>query len=478
MMTKTFTFKLWGILLLIVFAIVACDRDESIGDIDDSSKLENVGVLKAKEILKETFPQTKSGVFFIIPDLTNITQQAFNNSSDKITIAPLKIDGDNGYHRIYLFKMNDKIQKIICSMYVTDISNSKTFSGVILMRNIDGSFREAARFSEGKMVSYFKEKKVIQTKSSTPYGRFTLFASSLPFSHVDKYLDEVVVKAKKPQESGGCGFKPYFGEPYFLKPYVSGRKAFREWNFGKGGGYSPNPTPEVDDKEIENTKVGCIKDALEAGGNTSLINKLLKGFKLENSEIDVTYKMQDKVYSKKGNEVNGLCEYNKTTKQMTIFLSKTEMDKYSFLEAARTILHETFHAHLYAMVNLKDNGDHNTIPDADGIDFKNTWKEYIKLHPKEQQHNWMAERYISLMKKGLADLYSNWDIKTRTRFEDYYGVSDANRDFMFECIAWHGLLGKNHDMTEAGKEFYKKNGKAYEEMKSNTISGISKDCPF
>ncbi len=162
---QTFQIKLFAILFFTALSFFSCEKDEVIQETKEKAiVLEDIDIDEAKEILKETFPITKSGDFLIRPDFSKIVQQSFNNSSNKITIAPVEIRGEkDGYHRIYLLKKDERVYKMICSMYSTDSRATTTFTGIILMRNIDGSFREAARFQNDKMVSYFEKK--IQTRS-------------------------------------------------------------------------------------------------------------------------------------------------------------------------------------------------------------------------------------------------------------------------------------------------------------------------
>ncbi len=346
----------------------------------------------------------------------------------------------------------------------TYLQRNKSFDGWILFSDLDNKRVNGWQYQDGKITAQLKPSDTVRTRASVVMCRTIYEVTSTDWYSNEEYIGTSVWVDEREecwlayltQDGGGRGGGGGIG--------------------GGGGTPSYDTAPEVDDKEMEGTKAGCIKDALEAGGNTSLINKLLKGFKLEGAPINLTYKVQDKVYNKDREEVNGLTKPT-SDNEITIYISKTKMVDYSFLETARTILHETLHAHLYAMIAAENNEGYNTIADADGIDFKKTWREYIKLHPKkQQQHNWMADRYISLMKKSLSDLYEQWgevNSVTKDRFENIYIDSEATRDFMFECIAWHGLLE-----TEAGKKFYKEKGKEYKDMKKFTISAISKDCPF
>lgn len=184
-------------------------------------------------------------------------------------------------------------------------------------------------------------------------------------------------------------------------PYVynMGGNRFVYYHGNSGGGSSSGnrtfPIPVViEDESFKNTKADCLKDELEKGGATSILNKLLDGFKFDKSNIDIVYKVEDKVISSKtGNEVNGRCtrpiEQPNGRLKITIEISQDRMNSQSFLETARTLLHETFHAHLFGMVI--DPNLYNSL----GEDyFETAWEKYKRTHSEETQHNWMADNYI------------------------------------------------------------------------------------
>ncbi len=270
-------------------------------------------------------------------------------------------------------------------------------------------------------------------------------------------------------------------------PYVynMGGNRFVYYHGSSGGGSSSIgnrtfPIPVViEDESFKNTKADCLKEELEKGGAESILNKLLDGFKLDKSNIDIVYKVEDKVISStSGKEINGVCRFEQITSdsyKSTIILSQNRMNSQSFLETARTLLHETFHAHLFGMT--VDEDLYNSLGEAD---FNDVWEQYKLTHPNETQHNWMADNYIKYMKEGLEKIYNNWDERKRTRFENY--VNDVeygnDRDLMFTCLAWQGLLGKDHNKTVEGAKFYQENGAKYDAVHQYVISMLTKNCPF
>ncbi len=241
-----------------------------------------------------------------------------------------------------------------------------------------------------------------------------------------------------------------------------GGNYYRGSGGGGGGEDLPDPTPEVDDKEITGTKVYSVKKKLEKGGNTSLINKLLKGFELSNSNLDVIFQIENL-----GDSINGKTIHNPNTGKISIIINSQTMNR-SSLELARTILHECLHAHIFA--KLYQGELHNSLPEPN---FERDFKEYDKIFgEKQSQHNYMADKYREHMKEGLRKYFQNESYYQKTitylKGNNYW----VDEDFMLECLTWTGLK-----KTKAWKNFIKntENKKKYDEQYQFIISQLPKE---
>ncbi len=237
---------------------------------------------------------------------------------------------------------------------------------------------------------------------------------------------------------------------------------------GSGGsstgntGRKPDPVPEIDDEEIEGTKVGCVKEKLEKGGDASLLSKLLKGFKLSNSNLDVIFHVENL-----GSSVNGITRHNPNTGEISVIINSQMMNR-SSLQLARTVLHECFHAHMFG--KLHQGKLHNSLPEPN---FEKDFKEYEKKFGEDNaQHDYMADKYRKHMKEGLREYFRN---------ESYYQNAISNfdgnmywkgEDFMLECLTWTGLK-----KTNAWEGFIKDatNKKKYDEQYQFIINQLPKE---
>lgn len=191
----------------------------------------------------------------------------------------------------------------------------------------------------------------------------------------------------------------------------------------------------IEDSTFINSVANCVKDKLESG---NILNDLIAGFDLDASKIDVTFKVEDL------SGLNGKCVFNKTTLQMEIIIDIDRLNA-SSMELANTILHESFHAHIYG--KLYDPELYTgPFPEPN---FKEDFEAYRIKYGDSSQHNYMADKYITYMKQGLNDYFNTESYQSAflnyvSDMTSYYGT-----DFMLECLAWSGLKE-----TEAWSEFY------------------------
>jgi hypothetical protein len=193
--------------------------------------------------------------------------------------------------------------------------------------------------------------------------------------------------------------------------------------------------PKVIDTDVSfvGTKAECVKLKLENG---SIINTLLAGFDLDQSLIDVTYKVGNLTGA------NGECFLN--GRRIDITIDQDRLNATS-MELANTILHETFHAYIYG--KLYDSKLHTGLcPEPNFVDDFETYKQQFG---DQSQHNYMANKYIEYMRNGLQDYFGGESY--RTTFLNYVGDMTQwyGEQNLMECLSWSGLKG-----TVAWSEYY------------------------
>ena len=210
--------------------------------------------------------------------------------------------------------------------------------------------------------------------------------------------------------------------------------------YNGGGGTSSIPNlpglPKIIiDPTFKDTEAECVKNKLDNG---KILQSLLSGFELDETNIELTFKVGDLTGA------NGKCEWNNEGK-MEITIDTDRLNAPS-IELARTILHESFHAYIFA--KLYEEKMHTELcPEPD---FERDFNDYKAKYSEvgSTQHNYMADKYLTYMKQGLNDYFNGETYKAN--FVNY--VDDNTNwygtDFLFECLAWGGLKG-----TEAWAAF-------------------------
>ena len=157
-------FKMGFLFMGISLITLACrkERNESPPDgIETLSKEEVMSFLgKEENSLK---PKNYDGDY-VTPDFNNISMEKLSNSSQLIAVIPATTIYPDHYSRILLVKVNKKINAVIFSMYADNGSQLNKFSGEILITDLNGSFINGFRASEGILKTQFL--KIINAKSS------------------------------------------------------------------------------------------------------------------------------------------------------------------------------------------------------------------------------------------------------------------------------------------------------------------------
>ncbi len=360
--------------------------------------------------------------------------------------------------------------------YLKNTDENKKFKGVVYVESWDGEFLQSISYNNlGIFVNYndySQNETSLKTSSAiciSPVDYYSCWKESREdMTWNCRYVGTGTV-SEYCESSGG-------GDP--VKPDSNTADKYKPSGGPSGDGALPEAPKVVLDSTFMESKADCLLKVLEEGGDASVMNKLLEGFKLKESNIDVFYEIVDIVEGRNNPSIGAKCSppilQADGRSKITITLSQTIMNSRTFLETARTILHETFHAHLFGMID--DPTLYNSLGE---MDFGETWKQYKIDHPLETQHNWFAENYIPYMTEGLRKMYDQWDHRSRSVFENYISdMENGNVDWMIECIAWGGLLGNDHDLTTEGKSFYEQNGTKYDDTMRDIVKVLATECPF
>ena len=172
--------------------------------------------------------------------------------------------------------------------------------------------------------------------------------------------------------------------------------------------------PEVldNDPTFVGTKAECVYLKLK---NSKMMDKLLEKF-VGSKRYDISYKVVDNligIYT--GGQAYGKIE-NKDGR-MTIFINSYFFDKNTPVLIAKTLLHETVHAHIYQEVSAMGGLDK-----LENSNFENLFAYYKAYGALDYQHDYMSKYYISDMAQTLME------------FDNF-----AYDKSYYKALSWHGL---------------------------------------
>ncbi len=285
MMKKTFTFKLWGVLLLMIFAFMACEQEDEIKHQKDI--LQTVSVDAAQQVVEamnlgriQTKGSEKDSEVMTF-DWKNLTQEDLSNSNAKMTTVPVSLPGDKGYTRALFITIQDSLHKILFTMYPTETTESGNFTGYIIERDFSRKLVKGFRIAEGNVVAILKKKQKIVCRS----GKSEVSEDEDAIYDWGAGLEESVVithTIKEPQHQLKVVFGATTGGNNGIFGAVGGYDLPATWNYGGG---APNSNNSFSKILVDNNSTPCEK-VTNVGKHldTKSLMKKLQGKVTDNKE--------------------------------------------------------------------------------------------------------------------------------------------------------------------------------------------------
>ena len=414
------------LLLTVLILTLSCQKEEIITNKEkDSNLLSTVDEKEALHILsreksKNNFKSQNET--YAVPDFENLHYKEITNSDALLTIIPASVP-DNAESQILMLKIENEIQTVVLSMY-PDSQHNIDFSGVFIIRNLYGNFKEGYRVENGRIIA-----KLVKTKSKLKTGWED-------GDWNDGELGEVIVDAP-----GGNRNTTPVKYVFVIRIHDEPGRNGEDWEFeyssgGGGGGTTTTPTEEeeedkiyveLDDKEL------CAYQRLKyAGVNATnyhnLMTQLFAEFgegNLSNSDLTIT--SEDLGYS------GGKSVYLGDGKFKIII---SNMSDRSSIEIAAVILHEMSHAFLakhYLLYNksfaelysmyINDTGIENYSHDIMKDKFLVKMAQTLQDYDSSLFSNF--QDYITLASPGVYSNYSEEQLAEIKRIKNYAWQNDS-----------------------------------------------------
>ncbi|MDP5200440.1 hypothetical protein [Flavobacterium sp. DG2-3] len=316
----------------------------------------------------------------------------------------------NDHHRFVFIKEGQQKFKTYYVQIFTDNKNSsildKSYNYYAVKENYNGKVFVQDLISNKTNVLEFKNGEQSTLSSTSKWREEAVSCTFLGYWEPDGSFSPIKV-----MYCDGGGYDD--GEPY---PTYGGG--------GGGGTSSPSPKP-VAPQIINNLtgKAKCLNSLLSSSGN-NFVQNIFNQF-AGKSEFNIQIVSLPNVYSSTNQEVNGTTGFDKVNSLITIEISTNRLDGLAALESARIILHEYIHADIYRKLNTTNSND------IDASNFKQVFETY------ENQHNAMAQVYLSSMKDALKSFHKTVLSADYNKYTNYYGEEPS--DAFYEAMAWGGL---------------------------------------
>tara|TARA_R110001592_G_scaffold55592_2_gene169744 strand:+ start:901 stop:2085 length:1185 start_codon:yes stop_codon:yes gene_type:complete len=197
----------------------------------------------------------------------------------------------------------------------------------------------------------------------------------------------------------------------------------------------------------------CVQDVWTKMKENNLAYNSLSAFLGDKPIAELCLDIKDLNDAAKKTQVNGTARLSGTSTKalVTISLNSTQLNR-SKLDIARTIIHESIHAELFAMI-VEAGGQENfniyVTNNPGKSDFSLVW-DYIQdyLPPNSNwQHEYMADFYIGAISNGIKELSDDLlsdGFKNYFSGSSFYPTSSSeavtwNWDDFYEAVAWTGL---------------------------------------
>ena len=383
----------------------SCSIEESVlqnkSNIKTVSKNEAILFLRNQNTLSNTIAKTTN--FNLDFDFEKITQEQLTNTSELLTVIPIKTKIQNHRSRALILRIGDTIKTMIYNEFTAAFSTKNSFDGIIVMTRLNGDFIRAYKLKNNKYITDLAPKKGNKTgQNGTQSTTRTIDGSA---------LHEVIV------------INSYKDPSTFVSLNEMGKEVpiSISWNSMGSGGDSPS-SAEVTAQDI----VDRIDDSKLPPCLVKIISQLKN---LSESNIaDIFEKFgipKDGVYNIRiilgtPEDPNAVADtkldgsknnYVITIRETYINGTNNNNRPPTTLAIASVLVHELIHAHFMSLYDdYKNNGDVCALDNYDCLFMKYAANNYVGT--TDPHHTQMFESYLDVMANALQGFHTNVPVKT------------------------------------------------------------------
>ena len=223
------------------------------------SNIETVSVSAAISFLREDNATTSSQTgkkITLQPNFDQISQEKITYTNQLLTVIPIINKQEKASSRILLLKIEKELKSVAFTMYPDDNTTTASFTGKILMQNLNGSFINGYKVKEGIITAQYVKKN--QNNAITSKD---IIIDKVTFTD----YDVVIVKNYYHNPRNSVNFMSLYTG--FADTGSEGNSYGMNWDYGNGGGGGGSPATPTKDPCIaaqESTIVSKNKEYLTA----------------------------------------------------------------------------------------------------------------------------------------------------------------------------------------------------------------------
>ena len=384
-----------------------------------------------------------------------IFKEKITNSDQLITVIPIIYNHNGQEKRILLLRVNKQLRSVLFTTYPDENTDDSSFTGKILMQNLNGGFINGYRVKDGLLTSQFILKNQANTVTNKTITTEGYGGDNGGGSESFYNLDEVVVWNNYNSPMNSIDYMSLYTGYGTTESYTDNYEM--NWNYGGGGSSGGSQGSHVvttdEDEGVANYIEDNIDDSELDECPKAIIEKLKK---LTQSDIASMFKKFDPNVSLFNIKIMpGTVNYSTDIAETQVFspnnynitLSSDYLNGVrswapssppTTLSIATTITHEIIHAYLLSLVDQYNVSSSSTI-----YDFSTLFDAYVTNKTKvgtqaqvDAQHEIIVEKYVNVIASTIQE------------FDTGISVTSGYPRQVSLDLAWAGLIGT---------DFFKKN---------------------
>jgi hypothetical protein len=411
---------------------------------------------------KELFAKTKNNLDLKI-DNASLSCEYIENTSLAMPVFKATTKYTKMSTQVFLVKVEDVILPFLFNRIADEKAQTKEFSGIIIISELNGDFVNGYKVINGVFISQFIKNTNSTKTSKTAYAPCGWECLSESWQE----LNEVVISNNYTSPSFDFGPRGLTSTSFSSDISQIGTSS------GSSSGSSSGDITSVPFFPCDDPLHGCDNDYVDeeedrifnelTGKALCVYNKLnssSSGFADAIKKFDGEFPVSH--ISLKINNALPLGTYGITNPpsnfNITVELSNTQLNNISDLGGAIAISHEIIHAEIFRkLLSAAQKGDLNTnnYTTEENINFVNSLRDnfpglydyyYARAHP-DYNHNLMAQHYRST----IADIAQTFDNNTFPRqiYEDLAWAGLRVIDENTNSIAWNNLTTEEQERIKS-----------------------------